>query len=148
MGEAVSQATGLIRRRRLHRTVFLIAGIYNTAWGLGSALDPQWPFRFSGRPPLNHPAIFSCLAMVVGLYGVLYLEVARVPENGWPIAAVGLAGKILGPIGLADLIIRGVWPASTVVLCVTNDLIWWLPFGLYLADSWPIGRVARRRDPA
>jgi hypothetical protein len=146
MGEAGVTVARVIRRRRLHRAVFIAAGIYNIAWGLWSALDPQWLFRFSGLPPLNHPAIFSCLAMVVGLYGVLYLEVARVPENGWLIAAVGLTGKILGRIGLADLIIRGLWPASALVLCVTNDLVWWLPFGLYLVDSWPFGGAARSRD--
>ena len=87
--------------------MFVAAGIYNIAWGLWSALNPQWLFRFTGLPPFNHPAIFSCLAMVVGLYGLLYLGVARAPESGWLIAAVGLIGKILGPIGLADLIVRG-----------------------------------------
>lgn len=127
----------MIRHRRLHRAVFTAAGVYNIAWGLWSALDPQWLFRFSGLPPLNHPSIFACLAMVVGLYGVLYLEVARNPEDGWLIAAVGLTGKVLGPIGLADLILHGEWPASTVVLCLTNDLVWWVPFGLYLYDARP-----------
>ena len=127
----------MIRLRQFHRIAFVVAGLYNIGWGLWSSLDPQWLFRFSGLPPLNHPAIFSCLAMVVGLYGILYLEVARAPENGWLIAAVGLAGKILGPIGLAVLIVRGIWPLSTIVLCLTNDFIWWLPFGLYLNDAWP-----------
>jgi hypothetical protein len=106
-------------------------------WGLWSALDPQWLFRFAGMPPLNHPAIFSCLAMVIGLYGVIYFEVARLPERGWVLAAVGLAGKILGPLGLAALIVQGAWPPRTIILCLTNDLIWWIPFVLYLKDSWP-----------
>lgn len=123
--------------RRLHRLVFLAAGLYNIAWGIFSALDPQWFFRWSGMAPLNHPSIFACLAMVIGLYGVIYLEVARVPERGWLLAAVGFAGKILGPLGLAALIWRGEWPLASIVLCVTNDFIWWLPFGLYLADAWP-----------
>jgi hypothetical protein len=131
----------MIRRRRFHRAVFVAAGCYNIAWGTWSALDPQWLFRFAGLPPLNHPAVFACLAMVVGLYGILYLEVARVPERGWLLAAVGLAGKILGPIGLIVLLIRGLWPMSTIVLCITNDLIWWLPFALYLKDSWPCFKV-------
>jgi hypothetical protein len=126
----------MIRRRSFHRAVFLAAGLYNILWGTYSALDPQWLFRFAHLPPLNHPAIFACLAMVVGLYGILYLEVARRPEQGWLIAAVGLAGKVLGPVGLAVLILRGEWPPSTVVLCLTNDLIWWIPFVLYLKDSW------------
>ena len=84
--------------------MFVAAGLYNIAWGLYSALDPQWLFRFAEMPPGNYPQIFACLGMVVGLYGVLYLEVARVPERGALIAAVGLTGKTLGPLGLAPLI--------------------------------------------
>lgn len=128
-------------RRRFHRIAFTTAGCYNILWGLWSALDPQWLFRFAGLPLLNHPAIFSCLAMVVGLYGILYFEVARVPERGWLPAAVGLAGKVLGPIGLTLLILRGIWPLRTIVLCLTNDLIWWIPFVLYLHDAWPTFRA-------
>lgn len=127
----------MIARRRLHRAVFCAAGVYNIAWGLYSALDPQWLFRFAGMEPQNYPQIFACLGMVVGLYGVVYLEVARAPERGWLLAAVGLVGKVLGPVGLAPLIWSGEWPASTAVLCLTNDLVWWLPFALYLRDAWP-----------
>lgn len=124
-------------RRRFHRAVFTAAGLYNLGWGAYSALDPQWLFRFAGMPPANYPQIFACLGMVVGLYGILYLEVARAPERGWLLAAVGLTGKVLGPIGLAHLIWTGAWPKATIVLCLTNDLLWWVPFGLYLADAWP-----------
>lgn len=127
----------MIVRRRFHRAVFAVAGLYNICWGVWSAADPQWLFRFTGMAPSNYPAVFACLAMVVGLYGVLYLDVARVPERGWLIAAVGLTGKVLGPIGMLWLIWTGAWPASALILCVTNDVIWWIPFGLYLRDAWP-----------
>ena len=130
------QLASTISRRKFHRVIFLAAGVYNITWGIYSAFDPQWLFRFAGLPLLNYPSVFSCLAMVVGVYGVLYLDVARRPEQGWLIAAVGLAGKVLGPIGLATLILKGVWPLSTIVLCLTNDFIWWIPFSLYLKDSW------------
>lgn len=130
----------MIPRRRWHRIAFCAAGAYNILWGLYSAVDPQWLFRFAGMPQLNHPQIFACLGMVVGLYGILYLEVARVPEKGWLLAAVGLLGKILGPIGLAVLILQGQWPLATIVLCLTNDFLWWIPFSLYLKDAWPFFR--------
>ena len=135
-------AMGPIPRFRLHRATFVLAGLYNLAWGAFSALDPQWLFRLTGMEPLNHPEIFACLAMVIGLYGVAYLEVARRPERGWALAAVGMAGKVLGPIGLAVLIVQGRWPLSGALMCLTNDLIWWIPFALYLRDAWP----AYRRD--
>jgi hypothetical protein len=127
----------MIARRRFHRGVFVAAGLYNIGWGLYAAWDPQWLFRFAGMPPLNYPEIFICLGMVIGLYGLLYLEVARVPERGWLLAAVGLLGKVLGPIGMAQLLWSGRWPLAAGILCVTNDFIWWVPFAIYLVDAWP-----------
>lgn len=129
-----------LSRRRLHRGVFALAGIYNVAWGLYAVLDPQWLFRVAGMAPMRHPQIFATLGMVVGLYGILYFEVAREPERGWLIAAVGLAGKVLGPVGFALLVANGAWPLAAAILVVTNDLVWWLPFGLYLYDAWPAFR--------
>src|SRR4051794_38462480 len=99
-----------IPRRRLHRATFLAAGAYNLAWGAYSSLDPDWLFRFARMTPQTPPEIFACLAMVVGVYGLLYWEVARAPEGGFPIAAVGLLGKVLGPAGMVVLVARGVWP--------------------------------------
>lgn len=99
-------------------------------------------------PLQNYPEVFACLGMVVGLYGFLYLEVARDPEKGWPLAAVGLVGKLLGPIGLLWLIWSVAWPVAAAILYLTNDVIWWIPFGLYLYDSWPGFRQEIKRKPA
>ena len=138
----------VVARRTFYRAVFAAAGLYNIAWGLWSVADPQWLFRFAGMPPANQPAVFACLGMVLGLYGILYLEVARLPERGWMIAAVGLAGKLLGPLGMLWLVQSGAWPPSASLLCVTNDLIWWVPFGMYLRDAWPWLRAGTTRlDP-
>ena len=126
-----------IARRRFHQTVFIAAGVYNILWGLFSVFRPQWLFQFSDMPLQNYSQIFACLGMVVGLYGIIYLEIARAPERGWLLAAVGLTGKVLGPIGLVQLILSGSWPQSTAILSITNDLIWWIPFAIYLYDAWP-----------
>ena len=137
----------MIPRRTQHRVVFCAAGLYNVGWGLWGAADPQWFFRFTGLPLLNHPAIFACLGMVIGLYGLLYLEIARRPEHGWLPAAVGLTGKVLGPIGMMTLIFDGTWPQSAIVLCITNDFVWWIPFAVYLRDAWPFFRADTVASP-
>lgn len=124
-------------RRRLHQTTFLLAGAYNLAWGAWTALDPTWFFGFVGMQPLNHPAIYACVGMIVGLYGFVYLEIARVPERSFVLAAVGLAGKVLGPLGMLQQVLLGGWPWKAALLCLGNDVIWWIPFVLYLRDAWP-----------
>jgi len=128
-------------RRRLHRATFVAAAVYNVLWGLYAGLDPQWVFRMADMPPMQHPVVFACVGMVIGVYGVVYAEVARRPERGFMLAAVGMAGKVLGPIGLGFMIAIGAWPPKTLWVIVTNDLIWWVPFGLYLRDSWPAYRA-------
>jgi hypothetical protein len=45
-------------------------------------------------------------------------------------------------LGMVWLVLSGAWPPSAMMLCVTNDFIWWIPFGVYLHDAWP----AFRRD--
>jgi hypothetical protein len=127
----------MIHRRNFHRFTFALAGAYNIGWGIYSALDPNWLFRFAAMPPLNHPEVFACLAMVVGLYGLVYLLIALDPENGWPLAAIGLLGKLLGPVGALYLILTRQWTVAAGVICLTNDLVWWFPFSLYLYDAWP-----------
>jgi hypothetical protein len=124
-----------MKRRRFHQTLFAVAGAYNLAWGAYTMADPQRLFRYARMPLANYPEIFACLGMVVGVYGFLYWQVAREPERGIAITAVGLLGKVLGPIGLAQLIYSGAWPARTIILCITNDCIWWIPFALYLTDA-------------
>jgi hypothetical protein len=41
---------------------------------------------------------------------------------------------------MLQLVASGVWPARAVYLCLTNDVIWWVPFALYLKDAWPFWR--------
>lgn len=131
-----------MHRRQLHRTVLICAGVYNLLWGAFTGLYPQWLFEFAEMEPMRYPEVFACLGMVIGLYGVLYLRAAMFPEREWLIVAIGLTGKILGPIGWFMLVARGEWPLSTLILCLTNDLIWWPFFSLYMYDRW---RMARGR---
>ncbi|MEO6907144.1 MAG: alkyl hydroperoxide reductase, partial [Abditibacteriaceae bacterium] len=64
--------------------------------------------------------------------GVGYIIAAFDPLRHWPIILVGLLGKILGPIGMANAVWLGRIPPIAGLVCATNDIIWWLPFGLIL----------------
>ncbi len=135
----------MIRRRSLHRATFAAAAIYNVCWGIYCVIDPQWLFRLTGGAAADRAEVVSALGLVIGLYGVLYFEVARDPERGAMIACVGLAGKVLGPLGVAYTVIQGTWPASTFVVCASNDFIWIAPFALYLYDVAHVRTTPTRR---
>ncbi|MCZ6688991.1 MAG: hypothetical protein O7H41_05255 [Planctomycetota bacterium] len=125
-----------LKRMRLHRFTFFAAGGYNLLWGLLSAVYPVWFFQLARMEEPTYPEVFACLGMVIGLYGVLYIRVALEPESGVWVALIGLIGKILGPIGCAYLVVQGKWPVSSLFLIFANDIVWWIPFGLYLHDAW------------
>jgi hypothetical protein len=124
-----------MKRKRLHQITFTLAGIYNILWGLWVSIDPNWLFRFAKMEMPNYPEIFICVGMIVGLYGVVYLEIARRPERGFILALVGFTGKILGPLGMIYNMFIGKWAFAAIIMNVTNDFIWLIPFAVYLYDS-------------
>jgi hypothetical protein len=113
------------------------AGAYNLLWGAVVVLAPDLPLRMADMPPLAEPgrAIWQCLGMVIGVYGVGYLCAARDPLRHWPIVLVGMLGKVFGPIGFVYTASRGAIPWHFGANILTNDLLWWWPFGAMLLSA-------------
>lgn len=116
-------------------TVLRIAAIYNLVWGAWVIFFPNHLFDWTGIPRPNYPGIWQCVGMIVGVYGIGYWFAARDFVTHWPIVLVGFLGKIFGPIGFVQSAVTGVLPWSWGVTILTNDLVWWVPFGamLYIA---------------
>ena len=70
--------------------------------------------------------------MIVGVYGVGYAIAAYDPVRHWPIVLVGLLGKTFGPIGFVFSAVYCELPWIAGLTLLTNDLVWWIPFGLIL----------------
>ena len=61
-----------------------------------------------------------------------------IPEDwssGPGTSPIGLLGKILGPLGFVWSAWGGSLPLAFGWTLLTNDLIWWPAFGLYLRDA-------------
>ncbi|MFG0242361.1 MAG: SelL-related redox protein [Phycisphaerales bacterium JB054] len=111
------------------------AGIYNLVWGAVVIVFPNALFDLVGAERMRYPEIWQCVGMIVGVYGIGYLIAARAPRVHWPIVLVGLLGKVLGPIGFAVALAKGTFPPAFGLTILTNDLLWWAPFGLILWDA-------------
>ncbi|HUK87960.1 MAG TPA: hypothetical protein VLT85_09870 [Terriglobales bacterium] len=116
--------------------VLWAAAAYNLVWGAAAVLDPGLLFRWAKMPPPNYPAIWQCVGMMVGVYGVGYAIAATDPLRHWALVAVGFLGKLAGPLGLVYSAWQGTLPWRAGWLNVGNDLIWWLPFALILRAAW------------
>lgn len=125
------------------RGVLVAAGIYNLLFGAWAVLFPTMAFTGLGMEAPQYPFLWQCVGMIVGVYGVGYACAASRPLRHWPIVLVGLLGKVFGPIGFLDAALRGELPWRAGWLIITNDLIWWAPFGLILALAWRHHRAQR-----
>ena len=118
------------------RSVLLAAGLYNILWGAFAVLFPGAIFSWLDMPPPNYPQFWQCIGMIVGVYGIGYAIAAFDPVRHWPIVLVGFLGKVMGPLGMVQALWTGQLPWGFALNCVTNDLIWWVPFALILKHAW------------
>ncbi len=121
----------------------IAAGVYNVVWGTLVVLAPLKWFELLDIQAPNYPALWQCIGMIVGVYGLGYLIAATDPMRHWPIVLVGLLGKILGPLGFVRAVSRQEIPWRFAAILVTNDLLWWAPFSLILLAVY---RALRERS--
>jgi hypothetical protein len=80
-------------------------------------------------------------------YGLGYAFGAWRLDRAFPFIALGLLGKTLGPIGWVATVHAGEWPIQTFTLILFNDVVWWLPFGLFLLEGTRAGARLRASAP-
>src|SRR5207302_1840708 len=68
-------------------------------------------------------------------------------DRAFPFIAIGLAGKILGPIGWLIAVRSHELPFRTFPLIVFDDLLWWLPFGMFLLEGTRASSFLKRTAP-
>ena len=119
--------------------VLKVASIYNIIWGAWVVLFPLHFFDLVGMEHPIHLVISQGMGMVIGVYGLGYWWASYSPVRHWPIVAVGFLGKIFGPAGFVMNYLQGTIPGSFGYTLITNDLIWWIPFGLILWHTHKAG---------
>ena len=134
-------------RTRFYRLFFWLAAVYNATFAAWTILWPNSFFSLFAIDPPRYPAIWQCLGMVIGIYGLGYAYAALRLDRAFPFIALGLLGKVLGPLGWAATVHAGEWPNRTFTLILFNDIVWWVPFGLFLLEGTHAGERVRASAP-
>ena len=120
---------------RKYRPWFLAAAIYNLIWGSVNALFPSLYFDLIGMPQPLYPALWQVVGMFVLVYAPAYWWASQRPWTHRHLIYIGLLGKMLGPIGFVWSLIQGTLPLAFGWTILSNDLIWWPAFLLFLRDT-------------
>jgi hypothetical protein len=111
------------------------AAIYNLAWGALNVVYPRRLFRMLRMQPPEQLPLWQVVGMLVAVYAPAYWWAARHPRRHPHLVAVGLLGKVLGPIGFAWSVKGARLPWRFGWVIATNDLFWWPALGAYVVRS-------------
>lgn len=117
-----------------YRPWFYAAAVYNLVWGAINVLFPTLFFDLVGMARPNYLALWQVVGMFVLVYAPAYWWAGRFPGRHRALIVIGLLGKICGPLGFVWSVGTGQLPLAFGWTILTNDLIWWPAFFLYLRD--------------
>lgn len=115
-----------------YRPWFYAAALYNLLWGSSTILFPSLYFHLIAAPVPTLLPLWQCIGMLVLVYAPAYYWAGRHPERHGHLIAIGLLGKILGPLGFVWALVTGQLPLAFGLINLTNDVLWWPSFALYL----------------
>lgn len=118
-----------------YRPWFYAAAVYNAVWGGLIVFFPGLLFESLRIAPPNYLPLWQVVGMFVLVYAPAYWWVGRFPSQHRHLIVIGLLGKILGPVGFAWSAAGGHLPLAFGLTILTNDLIWWPAFVLFLGDA-------------
>lgn len=113
---------------------FYAAALYNFVWGTVNILFPTLLWDTLGLDQPSYLPLWQVVGMFVLVYAPAYYWAGRHPDKYGHFILIGLLGKLFGPIGFVYSALTGQFPLLFGVTIITNDLIWWIPFSLYLRE--------------
>ena len=114
------------------RVLFALAALYNLAFAVWAGLWPDRVFAVLGVAPPWPAFVTRMMAASIAAFGIAYAYAVKRPQRARWIAAAGLAAKILPPLAWIVAVASGAWPLRTGVLILLDDVVWWIPFAIYL----------------
>lgn len=114
------------------RYVLWVAGAYNVLLGLNMVLLPSRSFAPLGLPEPELLLFVQLVGLMVGVFGVGYLMVARRPLEHRGVLLLGLLGKSLVAVLGLTYVALGKVPPVYLFVVFFSDVIYLAPFVIIL----------------
>lgn len=95
-------------------------------------LFPNLYFDLIGMTRPNYPALWQVVGTFVAVYAPVYWWMGRHPGRFRHFIIIAILGKTFRPVGFLFSLWSGQLPLAFAWTLLTNDLIWWPAFWLYL----------------
>ena len=112
--------------------LLVFAGCYNLLVGLTLTAFYHEAFRTLGLPKPELMLFVQLVGILVGLFGVGYLIVARNPLENRNVLLLGFLSKALGTLVGLGYVALGKVPMSFFVLLIFSDIVYLPPFAVIL----------------
>jgi small multidrug resistance pump len=115
-------------RQKAHARWLRAAAVYNLVWGTANLIWPRQALRLLGVSEPGPLFAWQTVAMMVAAYAPVYWLASKDPRRRAHIVAVGLAGKVIGPLGFLVALRTHRLPLRFGLTIASNDLVWWPAF--------------------
>jgi hypothetical protein len=129
------KGTRLADRQQTHGRWLKAAAIYSVAWGTANVIWPRRALRILGVSESGPLFAWQTVAMMVAAFAPAYWWASKNPRRHAHIVAVGLAAKVLGPLGFGWALKTRRLPLRFGLTIVSNDLVWWPAFASIVHDA-------------
>jgi hypothetical protein len=135
------------RRARHYRLFFALAAVAGIGFAIWAVLIPSTVLDMFqvGQPSYATP--LRAIGIVEGLLGLGYVYAALRLQKAFPFIAIGLAVKVTVPVFWVLAVAGGWLTARTLTLVIFDDVVWWIPFALFLLDGTVTGKRLRAVAP-
>lgn len=126
----------LVTPRPWMQYLLIAAGIYNIVWGAIALVRPNYFLEQLHMHFAHDVWISKAIGVMEIIFGLGYVIASRKPFKHWLIIFTGFTVKLIVSVGYLYYMYGGVIPEHLYALVLANDMIWLLPFGIILYQTF------------
>ena len=121
----------------IYRIIFILAACYNLTFGIWICVSPESLFGLANTDVPLSEGWSKILGVMIAGFSPIYVYAAIRIKQARTVIMLGLLSKIAPTFIVLFCIYYAGWSFELFKLIFFNDIIWWMPFYLFLRNrNW------------